>query len=154
MLLTRCAPTQLTFGRLCGCVPGLLKLIKLPTEAYIKEVKAYIHQSLHQSPPSVKCNIYKALVCPKLEYSSTVWCDPQTSSNINCLEAVQRSMCLNIFPDTKVWLQSWMIPSLQSRRFNLLKNSLAVKKVWPFLNSQSEKSCEIEGGSQEMAVIM
>ena len=38
--------------------------------------------------------------------------------------------------------------------YNLLKNSLAVKKVWPCLKWPVLKSCEIEGSDQEMAVMV
>ena len=41
------------------------------------------------SAPSVQSNIYKAMVRPIMEYSSTIW-DPHTSVNIICLESVQR----------------------------------------------------------------
>ena len=62
------------------------------------------------------------MVRPIPEYSSTLW-DPHTSSNINHLEAVQRSaarMCLNSFSrnsSVTVMLNDLELPSLHCRRF-------------------------------------
>ena len=67
-------------------------------------VKSFLHRNLYQCSPTVKCNIYKAMVRPILKYVFTVW-DPHTSVNINRLEAVQRSaarMCFKDFPDSQV----------------------------------------------------
>jgi len=86
------------------------------------KVKAFLHRNLHQCPPTVKCNIYKAMARPVLEYSSTVW-DPHTSTNINRLEAVQRSatrICFNNFSrylNVTAMLNNLELPSLQSRRY-------------------------------------
>ena len=86
------------------------------------KVKAFLHRNLHQCLPSVKCNIYEAMVRPILECSSNVW-DPHTSNYINRLEAVQRSatrMCFNNFSrysSVTAMLNDLELPFLQSRRF-------------------------------------
>jgi len=36
------------------------------------KVKVILHRNFHQRPPTIKCSIYKAIVCPILQYSSTV----------------------------------------------------------------------------------
>ena len=84
-------------------------------------VKSFLHRNLYQCPPTVKCNIYKAMVHPIMEYSLTVW-DPHTSANINRLEAVQRSaarMCFrdfSRFSSVTAMLNDLKLPTLQSRR--------------------------------------
>lgn len=84
-------------------------------------IKSFLHRNLYQCPPTVKCNIYKAMVRPIMEYSSTVW-DPHTSTNINNLESVQRSaarMCFrdfSRFSSVTSMLNDLELPTLQSRR--------------------------------------
>ena len=91
---------------------------------YIKQVSnkaikvlAFLHRNLYHCP---KCNCYKAMVCPILEYSSTVW-DPHTSVNINRLESIQKSavrFCYNTysrFSSVSAMLNCLSLPTLQSR---------------------------------------
>ena len=54
-----------------------------------KQQLGLIHRSLHQSPASVKHQIYKAAILPKLEYCSSVW-DTHHSSLVLALENVQK----------------------------------------------------------------
>ena len=54
------------------------------------KANAFMHRNFNQCPPLVKCNIYKAMVRPIMEYTSTVW-DPHTLTSINRLESVQRA---------------------------------------------------------------
>ena len=89
-----------------------------------KQVKHHTIR-LYQCPPTVKCNIYKAIVYPIMEYASSVW-DPHmyTCVNINQLEAVQRSttkMCykdFSRFSSVFTMLTDLDLPTLQSRRKN------------------------------------
>ena len=53
------------------------------------KVNAFLYRNLYQCPPSVKHNVYKAMVRPIMEYSSMIW-DPHTSVNINRLESIQK----------------------------------------------------------------
>ena len=62
-------------------------------------INTFLHRNLYQCPPTIKRNIYKAMVRAIMEYASSVW-DPHTCVNINQLEAVQRSttrMCYKDF---------------------------------------------------------
>ena len=58
------------------------------------QINAFIYRNLCQCPSTVKCNYYKSMVRPVLEYASTVWDPlysyPYTSTNINKLQSVQR----------------------------------------------------------------
>jgi len=49
----------------------------------------YLRHSLYTCPLSVKAAVYKCIVCPLLEYASSVWY-LYSVGDINCLEAVQR----------------------------------------------------------------
>ena len=49
----------------------------------------FLKQNLIHCPPRTKEIAYKALVCPTLEYCSSVW-DPHTVKNTNTVEMVQR----------------------------------------------------------------
>ena len=77
--------------------------------------------NLGSAPQKVKLQAYKSLVCPHLEYCSSVW-DPHTKSNIQKLEAVQRRAARFITNDYK-WdssvsdmLKVLNLPPLQQRR--------------------------------------
>ena len=48
----------------------------------------YLRRNIKIHPKKLKSSAYKVLVCPHLEYCSTVWC-PFTDSNISKREAVQ-----------------------------------------------------------------
>ena len=70
---------------------------------------------------TVKCNCYKSMVRPVLEYVLTVW-DPHTSANINKIQSVQRRaarFCLNNFSNSSsvtAMLSSLNLPPLKQRR--------------------------------------
>ena len=87
-------------------------------------INAFLHRNLYQCPPTIKCNMYKAMVRPIMEYASSVW-DPHTCVNINQLEAVQRSatrMCykdFSRFSSVSTMLTDLNLPTLQSRRKKL-----------------------------------
>ena len=85
------------------------------------KVLAFLHRNLYNCPPIIKCNCYKTMVCPILEYSSTVW-DPHTSVNINILESIQKSaarFCYNTYSrffSVSAMLNCLSLSTLQSRR--------------------------------------
>ena len=85
------------------------------------KVNAFLYRNLYQCPPLVKRNVYKAMVRPIMEYSSTIW-DPHTSVDIDRLESVQKytaRMCFkNYFRFSSVtsMLTSLNLPTLQERR--------------------------------------
>jgi len=93
-------------------------LIKLPARLLLKSKHFSIETSINAHHLSNVTSIKPWFTL----YSSTVW-DPHTSSNINRLEAVQRSaarMCLNSFSrysSVTVMLNGLELPSLHSRRF-------------------------------------
>ena len=63
------------------------------------QINIFIYRNLCHCPSTVKCNCYRSMVRPVLEYASSVW-DPHTLNNINKIEAVQRKVarfCLNEF---------------------------------------------------------
>ena len=75
-------------------------------------------------PPHIKAMCYKSMVCPILEYASSVcvW-NPRTTVNIQRLESVQRRaarFCLNdlfsCYTSVTSMLSTLNLPSLQSRR--------------------------------------
>ena len=49
----------------------------------------FLRRNIRDCPPRVKEQCYKSLVRPIMEYASCVW-DPNTNTNINKLEVVQR----------------------------------------------------------------
>ena len=85
------------------------------------QVNAFIYRNLRHCPSTVKCNCYKSMVRPILEYASIVW-DPHTQSNINKIEAVQRRaarFCLNNFStlsSVTSMMSTLNLPPLQQRR--------------------------------------
>ena len=98
-------------------IKQLCRLLVNPPEL----MHSYIHINLYQFPPTIKCNIYKAMVRPIMEYASTVW-DPHTCVNINRLEAVQRSAARKCYTDfsrfssVSTMLTDLDLPTLQSRK--------------------------------------
>jgi len=88
------------------------------------KINAFLYRNLYHCPHRVKCNVYKAMVRPVMEYASTVW-DPHTRININRLENVQRSaarMCykdFSRFSSVSTMLSDLNLPTLQSRRSKL-----------------------------------
>ena len=85
------------------------------------KVNAFLYRNLYQCPPLVKSNVYKAMVRPIMEYSSTIW-DPHTLVNINRLESVQKHaarMCFknySRFSSISSMLANLNLPTLQERR--------------------------------------
>jgi hypothetical protein len=87
---------------------------------------AFLRRNLRVPCPRLKGAAYKALVRPLLEYASTVW-DPDTTSNIKKIEAVQRRAARwvlskhrrgpNTTPVTEM-INTIGWPSLSSRRRN------------------------------------
>ena len=45
------------------------------------KVNSFLHHNLYQCPPIVRCNIYKSMVRPIIEFSSPIW-DPHTSVTV------------------------------------------------------------------------
>ena len=78
--------------------------------------------NFYQCPLYVKCNLYKSMVRPIIEFASPVW-DPHTLLNINRLESIQRStarFCYNDYVRTSSvtsMLNKLNLPSLEERRF-------------------------------------
>ena len=68
----------------------------------------------------IKSNIYKAMVRPIMEYSSTIW-DPHTSVNINRVESIQRyaaRMCFrnySRYSSVTSMLAELNLPTLEER---------------------------------------
>ena len=85
------------------------------------QINAFIYRNLRHCPSTVKCNCYRSMVRPVLEYASSVW-DPHTLNNINRIEAVQRRaarFCLNEFSSYSSvtnMLSTLNLPPLQQRR--------------------------------------
>ena len=85
------------------------------------KVNSFLHRNLYHCPVSTKLNCYKAMVRPIVEYASPVW-DPHTSTNINLLEAVQRSaarLCYrdySSFSSVSLMLENLNLPTLKNRR--------------------------------------
>ena len=85
------------------------------------KVIGFLQRNLYQCPPLVKSNIYKAMVRPIMEYSSTIW-DPHTSVNINRVESVQRyaaRMCFrnySRYSSVTSMLAELNLPTLEERR--------------------------------------
>ena len=48
------------------------------------QVNGFLYRNLRQCPSNIKSMCYKSIVCPVLEYASTVW-DPHTNINITKL---------------------------------------------------------------------
>ena len=70
-------------------------ILKVTNKA--RQANAFLRRNVSNCPTHVKCNIYKIMVRPILEYGSTIW-DPHTNLNINLLESIQRSaarFCFN-----------------------------------------------------------
>ena len=55
----------------------------------VNNTLAFLLQNISRSPRDVKARCYESLVCPNLEYASSVW-NPYTMVSIQQLEAVQR----------------------------------------------------------------
>ena len=91
------------------------------TASKATKVIGFLQRNLYQCPPLVKSNIYKAMVRPIMEYSSTIW-DPHTSVNINRVESVQRyaaRMCFrnySRYSSVTSMLAELNLPTLEERR--------------------------------------
>jgi len=57
------------------------------------ETRPFISRNVHSCPKKVKAACYASLVCPAMEYATTVWA-PHTGQNCNKLEQVQRRAAL------------------------------------------------------------
>ena len=83
----------------------------------------FVRRNLSNAPRKVKIQAYKSLVCPHIEYCSSVW-DPHTSRNIKKVEAVQRRAARFIMNDygrkssVTAMLKEIQLQSLQERRLN------------------------------------
>ena len=98
------------------------------------KVIGFLQRNLYQCPPLVKSNIYKAMVRPIMEYSSTIW-DPHTSVNINRVESVQRyaaRMCFrnySRYSSVTSMLAELNLPTLEERRIRA-KSQLFYKIIY------------------------
>ena len=54
-----------------------------------QRVAGFLRRNFRDCTPHVKAATYNMMVCPTLEYASTVW-DPHEQQHIDALEAVQR----------------------------------------------------------------
>ena len=94
-------------------------ILKVTNKA--RQVNAFLHRNISNCPTHVKCNIYKIMVRPILEYGSTIW-DPHTHRNINLLESIQRTaarFCYNNYfklSSASRMLNQPSLPNLQQRR--------------------------------------
>ena len=86
-----------------------------------RQVNAFLRRNISNCPTHAKCNIYKIMVRPILEYGSTIW-DPHTHLNINLLESIQRTaarFCYNNYFKLSCvsrMLSQLSLPNLQQRR--------------------------------------
>ena len=98
-------------------------ILKVTNKA--RQAIAFLRRNILNCPAHVKCNIYKIMVRPILEYGSTIW-DPHTNLNINLLERIQRSaarFCYNdysTFSSVSTMLNQLELPTLEEREVNLL----------------------------------
>ena len=69
-------------------IPRYLRIIT-STPSRRNNTTAFLRQNLSSCPPDAEATCYKPHVCPQLEYASRI-CNPNTQSNINKTEAVQR----------------------------------------------------------------
>ena len=108
------ADSQCGFRAGRGCVDMVFCVHQLSTTSLpsitisneANQINAFIYRNLRHCPSTVKCNCYRSMVRPVLEYASSVW-DPHTLNNINRIEAVQRRaarFCLMSFQVTLVLL--------------------------------------------------
>ena len=58
----------------------------------------FLRRNLRDCTPPVKYCTYKTMVCPIVEYASTVW-DPHQQASIEVLEQVQRQAARHVFND-------------------------------------------------------
>ena len=85
------------------------------------QINAFLYRNLRHCPSGVKCNCYKSMVRPIVEYASSVW-DPHTTTNISKIEAIQKRaarFCLNDFSrysSVSNMLTTLDLPTLQQRR--------------------------------------
>ena len=64
-----------------------------------KQVNNFLYCNLRECPTHIKCNCFKIMVRPIIEYAASAW-DPHTLLNINKLESIQRTaarFCFNDF---------------------------------------------------------
>ena len=62
-----------------------------------QQINAFLHQNFYQYLPHIKCNLFKSMVRPIIEFASPVW-DPHTTLHVNKIESIQRSavrFCFN-----------------------------------------------------------
>ena len=59
------------------------------TSKKAKQHLGLIHRTLHQAPPRVRCQIYRSVTIPRLDYCGAVW-DPHLSKDIQALENVHK----------------------------------------------------------------
>ena len=91
-------------------------ILKVTNKA--RQVNTFLRRNISNCPIHVKCNIYKIMVRPILEYGSTIW-DPHTHLNI---ESIQRTAAKfyynNYFKLSSVsgMLNQLGLPTLQQRR--------------------------------------
>ena len=85
---------------------------------------SYKNLSSCPKPKDIKTTCYKSLVGPQLEYRATVW-DPNTKSNINKPEAVQRRaarFCHSNYQHTSsasATIEDWSWEQLEAQRQQL-----------------------------------
>ena len=97
-----------------------------------RQVNAFLRRNFYQCSPYVKCNLYKSMVRPIIEYASPIW-DPHSALNINRLESIQRSaarFCFNDYARTSSvtsMLNKLNLCSLKERRFR--SKSIMIYKV-------------------------
>jgi len=101
---------------------------KLTWNAHIQKItnkanqtNSFLRRNLRHCPSYVKCNCYKSMVRPIVEYASSIW-DPHTAININKIEAIQKRaarFCYNDFSSQSSvsnMLHRLDLPTLQQRR--------------------------------------
>ena len=106
---------------------------------------AFLRRNLHSCPKNIKTTAYTTLVCPLLEYSSSVW-DPHTQVLLNKIEMVQRRaarFCHNDYTSRETGCVSEMIKKLHlkllttrrtNRRLNIFHKAIHSHLSLPVAN--------------------
>jgi len=84
--------------------------------------KLFLCRNFYQCLPHIKCNLYKSIVRPIIEFASPVW-DPHTILYTNKIESIQRyavRFCFNNYSQTSsvaTMLNKLDLAPLKDRRF-------------------------------------
>ena len=86
---------------------------------------AFVRRNIYSCRQHIKKSVYTTLVCPLLEYSSSVW-DPHTKTFVNKIEMVQRRaarFCHNDYKTIEKGCMSEMIGKLNLEPLNIRRTN-------------------------------